>query len=313
MLGPLCLGLCAFRIDDAEAESGPPDLWKRLSSVVCRSPADSKRRIAIADSKRLKGANAAKSHPLRHLERGVLAFQIASDPVGTVFADDGELLTRLAVDLERLRTRPWYGSSTQLPLAISAERIGIEAAKLRRGLAASGVEVLDLMAEAIDEEAFNRLCASAGKAHVNFIAAMRLVDRLWRRHAEHHPRVIIDRHGGRSDYVEPLLSAFPGVELAVLGQTERVSRYRLERDGSSITLSFEAESEDRHLPTALASMTAKLVRELLMLRFNRHFAGLAPEVKPTAGYVQDARRWLEEIAPTLSKRGVRRSDLVRMA
>lgn len=312
MLGPLCVGAFAFRIAEADAAEGPPELWKTLASVVCRSPADSKKRIAVADSKKLKTANSGKSHPLRHLERGVLAFMLAAD-AGEAIPDDDALLARLGVDLVRLRGKPWYRSTTPLPLATTAERLGIEAAKLRRGLVSAGVELLPPMVEAIDEEAFNRLCATAGKAHVNFVAAMRLVDRIWRTHSDAHPRVMIDRHGGRNDYVEPLLRAFPGTELTVLGQTDRVSRYRLERAGSAITLSFETECETRHLPTALASMAAKYTRELLMARFNRYFAAISPEVKPTAGYVQDARRWLSEIGPTLRSRGLRRDDLVRMA
>lgn len=312
MLGPLCVGAFAFRIAEADAAEGPPDLWKTLAPVVCRSPADAKKRIAVADSKKLKTANSGRSHPLRHLERGVLAFMLAAAE-GDAIADDDALLARWGVDLERLRGKPWYRTTSALPLATTAERMGIDAARLRRGLASAGVEMLPPMVEAIDEEAFNRLCATAGKAHVNFVAAMRLVDRLWRAHPEAHPRVMIDRHGGRSDYVEPLLRAFPGIDLKVLGQTDRVSRYRLERAGSAITLSFEAECETRHFPTALASMAAKYTRELLMARFNRHFAAISPEVKPTAGYVQDARRWLSEIGPTLRSRGLRREDLVRMA
>ncbi|MGA0871986.1 MAG: hypothetical protein ACO3Y3_09815 [Phycisphaerales bacterium] len=312
MLGPLCVGAFAFRLAEGEAAEGPPELWKSLASVVCRSPADSKKRIAVADSKKLKTANSGKSHPLRHLERGVLAFTLAGAEDASI-PDDEALLTRWGLDLARLQSKPWYRTASPLPLATTADRIGIEAAKVRRAMRAAGIEMLPPMVEAIDEERFNRLCATAGKAHVNFVAAMRLVDRLWQAHPEDHPRVMIDRHGGRNDYVEPLLRAFPGIELTVLGQTERVSRYRLERAGSSITLSFETECETRHFPTALASMAAKFTRELLMARFNRYFAAISPEVKPTAGYVQDARRWLSEIGPTLRSRGLRREDLVRMA
>lgn len=310
MLGPLCVAATAFRIADADPAEGPPDLWDRLASVVARRSRDPRRRIAVADSKTLKAPNGGRQHPLRHLERGVLSMLGAMGPLP---ASDEELLDRLSVGSARLRTRPWYAASRSLPVATTAERLGIDAAKLGRAMRTAGVEPVAMMAEAIDEEAFNRLCTAAGKAHVNFVAAMRLVDRLWREHPDAHPRVMIDRHGGRSDYVEPLLRAFPGVQLRVLAQGDRVSRYRLERDGSEITLSFEVECEDRHLPTALASMTAKLVRELLMDRFNRFFGGLAPEVKPTAGYVTDARRWLEEISPTLERRGLRRQDLVRLA
>ena len=82
MLGPLCVGCSVFAIDDADPADGAPDLWERLEDVVCTRARDAKRRIAIADSKKLKGSNQAKAHPLRHLERGVLSF-LACHPART--------------------------------------------------------------------------------------------------------------------------------------------------------------------------------------------------------------------------------------
>jgi hypothetical protein len=57
---------------------------------------------------------------------------------------------------------------------------------------------------------------------------------------------------------------------------------------------FEVEAEMRHFPVALSSMTAKLVRELSMMRLNRYWGDRIGEIKPTAGYRTDARRWLED-------------------
>ena len=54
MLGPLCVATSVFRVDEATPEDGPPDLWSRLEEVVGSRPRDPRRRIAVADSKRLK-------------------------------------------------------------------------------------------------------------------------------------------------------------------------------------------------------------------------------------------------------------------
>jgi hypothetical protein len=62
---------------------------------------------------------------------------------------------------------------------------------------------------------------------------------------------------------------------------------------------------------ALASMTAKYVRELLMDRFNRFWQHHAPDLKPTAGYVQDGRRFLAEIDPLIQSLGIDRRQLIR--
>jgi hypothetical protein len=53
---------------------------------------------------------------------------------------------------------------------------------------------------------------------------------------------------------------------------------------------------ERFMPTALASMTAKYLRELSMKAFNEFWRAHIPELKPTAGYYRDAWRFKKEIA-----------------
>ena len=79
MLGPLCVGMAAFRVRGWEADGHAPDLWELLSRGVCRDARDKRGRVAIADSKKLKLSNQLKTkHPLVHLERGVLSVLAAS-------------------------------------------------------------------------------------------------------------------------------------------------------------------------------------------------------------------------------------------
>ena len=58
-------------------------------------------------------------------------------------------------------------------------------------------------------------------------------------------------------------------------------------------------------------MAAKLTRELHMRRMNDFFARHVPELKPTAGYVQDGRRWMEQVAPAAQSLGIAQETLVR--
>jgi ribonuclease HII len=311
MLGPLCVACTVFVLKDHDADDGQPNLWALLKSGVCRKSRDSKRRIAVDDSKRLKGANSAtKTHPLAHLERGVLAFVRQS--TDELPATDEDLCRHLGVDIAGA---PWYGSTTPLPVAQRADMLRIAASRLHRCLERAGIECALMACEAIDAECFNRDVARTGsKACVNLEAAMRLIDRVRRRWPDEHPRVVIDRHGGRTHYREELQLAFPDASISVLAESPAVSRYRLEGMASaagSLTVSFAPESEDRHFPTALASMTAKYVRELHMARLNRFFTARVPELKPTAGYVQDARRFVEEIEPVIDALGVARQTLIR--
>lgn len=307
MLGPLCVGCTAFVLEDADPAEGPPNLWSILSDALCRSKRDGRKRIAIDDSKKLKGANTSRTiHPLAHLERGVLAFAGAD---GDLPADDAALFDRLGVEMA---DRPWYASDTALPLAWSVDELHIASARLHRVMTRAGVACPLLRCRAIDPQDFNEDVARMGrKSAVNFDAAMRHADAVWRAWPHAHPRVIVDRQGGRISYRRQLQMTWPEAHIRIVAESAEMSRYRLDRAGSLLTISFHRESEGRHLPVALASMTAKYVRELHMARLNRFFIGHMPELKPTAGYVQDGRRYLQDIAPLIDELGLPRRSLVR--
>jgi hypothetical protein len=105
---------------------------------------------------------------------------------------------------------------------------------------------------------------------------------------------------------------YPEAQIQILEENDLVSRYRLGLNNSALTVSFIVEAETNHLPVALASMTAKYVRELHMMRMNRYFCSLMPELKPTAGYFEDARRYLGEISHLIEELRIDREKLVRV-
>lgn len=312
MLGPLCVGCVVLRVQDHDPAAGAPDLWALLGDAVCRSRRDAGRLLAIDDSKNLKGARGGRQHPLRHLERGVLGFASALPGAqGDPPADDDALLTVLEADPP---AAPWYAAPTPLPVGEDAGAQRISAARLRRTLAATGVAVEAMHCALIDAAAFNeRVRTTGNKATVNFAAVLHHVDRVWEQHAGSAPRIVVDRQGGRVTYRQDLQYAFPEASLQVLAESPTLSRYRLHRPDRStpLTISFQPQAETHHLPVALASMIAKYVRELMMLRMNQFFAQRLPELKPTAGYVQDARRYLVDIAPVIAAERIDAEQLVR--
>jgi len=312
MLGPLCVAATAFVIDGEPPERGAPNLWSLLSAAVCRRRRDRRHRIAVDDSKKLKGANSSKKvHPLRDLERGVLAFAAAgSEDDAVITGPDTVLLERLGVEVAR---RPWYDSTTATPVAHDADEIRIAASRVRRAMERAGVTCATIRCEAVDAASFNERVRRTGtKAGVNFEAVSRLVAGVWDRWPDAHPRVVVDRQGGRTHYLDDLQVAFPEARIRIVTESEALCRYELKRGDAPLTISFVADSERHHLPVALASMTAKYVRELLMLRLNRFFREHHPELKPTAGYVTDARRYLADIEPVINDLGLERGELVRV-
>ena len=289
------------RHDPAE---GPPNLWQTLRGAVGRKPADKKRRIAVDDSKKLKGPLDARAHPLRTLERGVLTF--CPDPVPS---RDDELFALLETDVP---PHPWFDSTSALPVGQTPAELRIARGRLQRALVRAAVRCSSLWCNAIDTGEFNQAVRTTGsKADVNLRAALGMIDRIWKRFPDDHPRVIVDRHGGRTRYGGALEATFDGASTRIVAETPTLSRYTLERSGSRLTVSFALGGDGRFFPVALASMTAKYVRDLLMLRLNRFFQGHLPRLKPTAGYYGDGRRYMTEIKPVISRLGLPTSQLVR--
>jgi hypothetical protein len=58
------------------------------------------------------------------------------------------------------------------------------------------------------------------------------------------------------------------------------------------------------LPAALASMTAKYVRELSMRAFNEYWCARVKNLRPTAGYPADAKRFRVDIAHEQRRLGI---------
>ncbi|MBM43758.1 MAG: hypothetical protein CMJ36_01925 [Phycisphaerae bacterium] len=312
MLGPLCIGCSVFSIEEHTPGAGAPDLWERLDHAICRGRRDHGRRIAIDDSKKLKGSSKSGPHPLHHLERGVLSFLATTDsgPDWLEGLSDERVFSKLGVTVP---DHPWYEGATELPLGEDPALLRITTGRLRRAMLEAGVECRSLSCELIDADEFNQQVARTGnKASLNFEAILRIIDGIREAHPGDEVHVVVDRQGGRTGYRSDLQQAWSNHAIQVVDEGPGLCRYRLTPPGGPTwSLSFTQAGEDRHLPIALASMTAKFCRELLMLRMNTWFIEAQPGLRPTAGYVQDARRYLDDIAPVIESRSIERSKLVR--
>lgn len=345
LLGPLCVGCCVLGIEGWREGDASPDVWKLLGAAVTRGVpkgAGAAAKIAVDDSKKLKGSNALKTrHPLMHLERGVIALAECAaargsgnedgESDGASVTDDGVLFERLGVKLDG----PWWygGDATPLPLSTTPDHLRLMRVRLQSACEAAGVRVLELRAHAMSETVFNeRLREAKGsvdeaivdaspearsggqrsKAAVSFGIVAGFMRRVWRSAAcvvgsdsgAAVPRVVVDRQGGRAAYGGVLNRAFPDALVTVIGETSTKSSYELrglgEAEGRAMRVSFQTEAESHHFPVAVASMTAKLVRELAMARFNRAWCARIAELKPTAGYALDGERWLNDVRPHVS-------------
>ncbi len=311
LLGPLCVGMSVFRIEEWNEGDKKPCLWTLLSQGVCREARDKRGRVAFADSKALKLPNhfegEAKRHPLTHLERGVLA---AAANLGddSFPVSDADLHAVLGA---QLTGQPWYeGDAVSLPVSGSAALMGIAGNQLARALEEAGVKLLAMRCRVVNEREFNGIVASSGNKGSVCIAALadhlRFAIGLAKAHPEASVRIACDKLGGRDSYAPVLEELLPGWECRVIEQSAEMSNYEVRRPGDgeggpTVRVSFQPEAEESHLPVALASMIAKYIRELAMHRFNRYWSARMPELKPTAGYRLDAHRWLADAAPVLTR------------
>jgi ribonuclease HII len=311
MFGPLVIARTVFALEHHEPAGEPPAMWPLLKSAVCRSAKDKRRRIAVNDSKKLYTPAAG----LGHLERGVLAFaHLAGHEPATL--DD--LLSALGVDMSsRSPDLLWYHDDEggpAVPSAWTVEQIAISRGQLRRCAEQAAVRLADAAAAVIFEDRFNHIVATTrSKASCAWQFVAGHLWAIWEQFGRHNPWVVVDRQGGRRVYHPQLQLLFETAELRLLDESDDISRYHL-RDmaaGRSMTISFETTSEDRHMPVALASMAAKYLREMLMVRFNRFWQTHAPQVRRTAGYVLDGRRFLAEIDMHIDRLGIDRDTLIR--
>ena len=309
LLGPLVIARSVFVLDRHEPTLEPPSLWRLLSASVCMKPSDKKKRLAINDSKKLYSPGSS----LKRLERGLLPFL---SELGISPKNLDELLEKIASDPSscQISNRMYHDpdGSPQIPLFGSSSEISPLFRKLRRAMLNKSIRLADLNAAVVFEGRFNQIVlASGSKAECAWNFVVGHLQAIWTQFGEHHPLVAVDRQGGRKNYGHLLESAFPAAEVSVLCENRAQSSYRIAEGNRKMDILVEVDGDERHLPAALASMAAKYIRELLMTRFQAFWLARAPEVKPTAGYYTDGRRFLRQIEPLLNELDIDPGTFVR--
>lgn len=310
-LGPLTLGLAVFTGPAAiadPAQDGRP-LWELLESGVRRPGRGDAERVVVGDSKAIH--KPAKG--IGPLEEQALALLYAQR--GELPGDWATLWSWLAPG-EQPALPAWAaGDDLALPRAADPEAIRRRGEALRTACAAAGIRLRYLRVRAVHEPEFNAGIAAAGnKAVALFTWVAPLLDAVWRVPLEAPGGARLatcDKQGGRDRYLAMLGAAYPDAVTVRRGVEQRdCSEYTLRREEREAVIRFEAKGE-RHLPVAAASMLAKYARELSMELLNAFWAGAVPELRATAGYPQDAKRFLADIEAARAARGIAREEMVR--
>lgn len=286
-LGPLVISASLWWVDDLEL-----DLDGHLAEVVVRGvPRPGDGRLPIADSKLLYKSGSG----LELLELGVLA---ALGTLGTAPDTWQQLWQTLASGPGRPPDDlPWHeGYQLLLPTAASRERLAALEAGLRRAMATGVVRLMALRSRAVFPREFNDRTEAAGnKSRVLSELTLELAGELLALAAGGPTRMVCDKHGGRNRYAALLQRQFPEalVEVRQEGQAQSVYRWGPAAERVEAVFRIGAEA---WLPTALASMASKYVRELSMRAFNDFWRRRIDGLRPTAGYPTDALRFKSQIA-----------------
>ena len=291
-LGPLVIGATAWRVGDGNAS--PPDLYELLKDAVTRE-ADGTR-VAIADSKTLYKPGGG----LALLERGVHA-------ACTTAGCWSELVAALGADPDGKRENlPWHqGFDPSLPRDASLAEVANAATQLHAACAAADVEPPLARARLVFPEEFNTLVdrygtKGAALSHVTIGLLREVIDSIKGDATDGDPmdgpvECVLDKHGGRNRYAALLQHHFPESWIETVEESRTASRYAWSDHSGPVRATFKTGGES-FLPTALASMTAKYLRELAMQAFNAYWQAQVPGIRPTAGYPVDAKRFKNEIA-----------------
>lgn len=296
-LGPLALGGVAF---DVPADWLDKDWWEALAPAVSRDLAAP---FPIDDSKKIFPAKGGRDAAAR-----TFAGMLGTLPggVGRTFNCLESLLELLAAGcLDEARKEHWFDERPEFAVVADVA--------LRDCLMECGVKIADAAFDLVFPRRFNRLLSKLdNKACVQRSALLPIIRQLISEpNAPASIRIVVDRLGGRKFY-RLLVEEIAGDAFVMTSiETESVSRYVFEFNSREVEITFAVGADAFSLPTALASIVAKSLRECSMAGFNAFWSRRVPGIRPTAGYPGDAQRFRKEVRPQLKEHNVKPAEFWR--
>jgi len=298
--GPLVVAAVVWETPDDPREL---DFWVRFRSIVSRDPKCTADRLIVADSKLV--FQPAKG--VGQLERTALAAWSWGENLPTSL---GELLngTPNRVTLSQSADAPWHRERrVSLPHDCDGDDVTRLSKRWRDRAESKDVHLRAIFTRVVHPPEFNQLLDRFDNKADAVATVHQSVARAAYAVAAGQPTLMVcDKHGGRNRYAGFLSELLDGEWVTAVEEGADASVYRC----GHAEFRFEPRGE-RYGPVAMASMIAKYLRELHMLQFNAFWKELLPEVRPTQGYPDDARRFLADIEPLLPRLNISSTVLWR--
>lgn len=202
---------------------------------------------------------------------------------------------------------PWYRDfNDRLPVELSKQQLDEPSKRLASACRDSNCVPTQIASRVIFPHRFNDLCEEFGnKATTLSQTTLQLVRSMLKDLPDDEEvYVLCDKHGGRNKYGPILNYVFPETLAIVRHEGRDESVYHLGTGRRRRELVFRAKGDAGFLPTALASMVSKYLRELAMRAFNTYWTSQVKDLKPTAGYPGDAKRFKKQIEPVQKSLGI---------
>jgi ribonuclease HII len=294
LLGPLVVTAWGVsRPDDGQ------DLWDSLEGAVSRT-ADANR-VVVADSKQVYSTRVG----LRRLEESVLSFLEVSEASATCYRS---LLRRIVPE-----DLTWCDpGGLAIPLEAERGRLDRFVFLLRSVMEGQRVKPAFVSSRVVSPRRFNDDIASTGNKQVTlFSHVASLIRGAATSLGKKLRRVTVDKLGSTRRYTRLLDRFFGGWSVQPESEERHMSCYTVKHPEGSFELRFVREGDKTEFLVALASMQSKYVREIEMRAFNAFWRRHAPEVRSTAGYYTDGRRFLKQIRSHADRIGIPLHDFVR--
>ncbi len=313
-LGPLVISATSW-----ECPRRSIDLYHVLADVVADTPKSVKstsvksgtanQRLLIADSK-----VACRSGAIEHLETTVLV--LLESIYGRIPRSLSDLVVILVPTASKdfLQQHFWLKDhDLELPLGLDVgfeERLGGLSARFRTVCQRNAIQLCDIRSTILLPPEFNAGVRELGnKASLLSDRTLRMAARLMDGRSD-DILIECDKHGGRSYYSAMINNAITDCPLKIVGESSQQSVYQWSLPNQKCEIRFTAKGEGQ-LPVALASMVSKYVREVFMVAWNDYWKLRIPNIKPTKGYPQDAKRFLGEIQEVVAQQGLSHADFLR--
>ncbi len=285
-LGPFCA--CLVEFDSSNDLSLTANLYEKLEDSITNDRGTDNR-LVVADSKMIY----TPARGIHLLEHSVRVFIELS---GSVFPRNlhefvGEFCP--IDDYRQLQKTPWfhYADGDNLPMSnIDIGKVRQDADRVWQDMQRMKLVFKPPLLRFITAKTLNDLIlTSKSKSEAVRIILSPLISQALRSSAK--GRLSVDRQGGRR-YYKCWLNEIPQDDLPIVRQEDRkVSVYEV----GSFLIEFMVSADKIRLETALASMFAKYLREAAMLVFNSWWRQKHGSLRATAGYPQDANRFIKDL------------------